>query len=223
MPTCSQCGSPLESMLAPYVAGTQICSQEGVDVVYTYASDEETAYTNERARHYDNLGYLEKLSIDTDDAVATQRARAPLMSWLFRMSLRSLAANAPWVRNVYVVTDTVPKWLNRSTVHVVHTSEIMSQDHLPTFNSHAVEANLHKIPGLSECYLYLNADYFIGRGTTLDDFIDPRKGQYKFYLETDRVTASAGAFGRPPAAHDAAFKNANVLLDRWNDGKAIER
>ena len=34
---------------------------------------------------------------------------------------------------------------------------------LPTFNSCAIESQLHRIPGLAECYLYLNDDFFLLR------------------------------------------------------------
>jgi hypothetical protein len=122
----------------------------------------------------------------------------------------------PWVRNVYVVTDTPPAWLQRTNVRLIRTSEIMPSEHLPTFNSHAIEVNLHKIAGLGECYLYLNSDYLFGQPTSIDTFVDRRKGQYKMYIETDRTTMSSSSLTRGPASHDAAFRNANVLLDRWH-------
>eukprot|EP01046_Picozoa_sp_COSAG06_P012092 COSAG06_NODE_698_length_12975_cov_108.592575_12_plen_352_part_00 len=168
--------------------------------------------------------------MDTADAVAKARARAPLVDILFRMSLRSVAANAKWVRKIFVVTDSPPSWLLSGAaggrVTVVPTSAIMPADHLPTFNSHAVEANLHKVPGLSECYVYMNADYFFGRPSSLADFVDLEKGQYKIILEMDRTSAAASQLSRPPASHDAAFRNANMLLDGWaiaNSNKGIER
>jgi hypothetical protein len=168
--------------------------------------------------------------VDTADAVAKARARAPLVDILFRMSLRSVAANAKWVQRIFVVTDSPPSWLLSGAaagrVTVVPTSAIMPADHLPTFNSHAVEANLHKVPGLSECYVYMNADYFFGRPSSLADFVDLEKGQYKIILEMDRTSAAASQLSRPPASHDAAFRNANMLLDGWaiaNSNKGIER
>ena len=225
MPSCAGCGAPLEEILAPYKADTQTCADDGVDVVYTFATDANSSYRAERSQNYQKLWVTDKIAIDTADAVATQRARAPFVSWLFRMSLRSLEKYAPWIRTVHVVTDTPPDWLNGTNIHVVRTSDIMRPEHLPTFNSHAVEANLHKVPGLAECYLYFNSDYFLGRHITLGDFIDQRKGQYMLYLEMDRKSASSSQMARPPASHDAAFRNANILLDRWGalGGSAADR
>ena len=74
---------------------------------------------------------------------------------------------APWVRNIYLVTDDqVPDWLDTSCpdVKVVSHREIFAnQADLPTFNSHAIESQIHRIEGLSEHFLYLNDDFFVGR------------------------------------------------------------
>lgn len=233
MPTCGECGAPLTDALAPFISELQVCTDQGVDIVYTYATDSDETWAADRARWWTTLGFFDKSSIDTSDAVATARARAPLVEIIFRMSLRSVALNARWVRSIFVVTDSPPSWLVTGAtdvggieITVVPTSAIMPEDHLPTFNSHAVEANLHKIAGLSECYIYMNADYFFGRPSLLSDFVDVTKGQYKVMLEMDRVSAAASQLTRPPAAHDAAFRNVNTLLDEWAinpDTKGLER
>lgn len=41
--------------------------------------------------------------------------------------------------------------------------EIIDHDYLPTFNSHVIEANLHKIPNLSEHFIYFNDDVFVAK------------------------------------------------------------
>eukprot|EP01052_Picozoa_sp_SAG31_P008162 SAG31_NODE_405_length_16084_cov_3.913982_5_plen_172_part_00 len=55
----------------------------------------------------------------------------------------------------------------------------------------------------------------LGRPVNVSDFVDLRTGLYKVYLEMDRKSALSTDITRPPAAHDAAFRNANVLLDKW--------
>ena len=213
MPMCSQCAAELDVALDSHRQDSSVCDA-GVDIVYTFASDANSAYKQSRTDEYAKLWMLEKHEIDQNDAVAVQRARAPLVEWLFRMSLRSVAKNAPWVRKIFVVTDTPPAWLG-ADVQVVPSGAIMPADHLPTFNSHAVEGNLHRIAELSECYIYMNSDYMFGRQVNISDFVDLRSGLYKIYLEMDRKTIASSDRGRPPAAHDAAFKNANQLLDHW--------
>ena len=39
----------------------------------------------------------------------------------------------------------------------------MPEESLPTFNSHAIEMNVHRIEGLADHFLYMNDDTFIGR------------------------------------------------------------
>ena len=70
-------------------------------------------------------------------------------------SLRSLHAYAPWVERVFLVTDgSIPCWLNLECpkLRVVTHAEIFEKtDALPTFNSHAIELNLHRNSGPGSC------------------------------------------------------------------------
>ena len=93
-------------------------------------------------------------------------------------SMRSLGAHAPWIRNVYIVTSgpsQVPDWLNAShpRVRVVHHAQLFDDPatQLPTFNSYAIESVLHRIPGLSNRFLYLNQDFLLGRAAELADWM----------------------------------------------------
>jgi hypothetical protein len=42
---------------------------------------------------------------------------------------------------------------------------------LPTFNSHAIEANIHRIPGLSDSFIAMNDDFFLTAPWHLADFV----------------------------------------------------
>jgi len=91
-----------------------------------------------------------------------------------RYSLRSLWAYAPFIRNVFIVTNgQVPDWLvtDHDRIRVVSHSDIFpDSDALPTFNSHAIEACLHRMVDLSENFLYFNDDVFLCRETNIDTF-----------------------------------------------------
>ena len=69
-----------------------------------------------------------------------------------KYSLRSLEKHAPWVRNIYVVTNgQMPSWLdlNHPRIHLVTHEEIfLNKSHLPTFSSPAIESHLHRIKGI---------------------------------------------------------------------------
>ena len=49
--------------------------------------------------------------------------------------------------------------------------------HLPSFGSPAIESNLHKIPGLSDKFIYMNDDVMFGREVWPDDFYTYSSGQ----------------------------------------------
>ncbi|MCI4382136.1 hypothetical protein PGIGA_G00260210 [Pangasianodon gigas] len=102
-----------------------------------------------------------------------------------RYSLRSVERHAPWVRHIFIVTNgQIPSWLNldnpRVTV-VTHEEIFQNQSHLPTFSSPAIETHIHRIPGLSQKFIYLNDDVLFGKDVWPDDFYSHSKGQ-KVYL-----------------------------------------
>lgn len=102
-----------------------------------------------------------------------------------RYSLRSVEKHAPWVRHIFIVTNgQIPSWLNldnpRVTV-VTHQDIFLNHTHLPTFSSPAIEAHIHRIPGLSQKFIYLNDDVMFGKDVWPDDFYTHSKGQ-KVYL-----------------------------------------
>ena len=73
--------------------------------------------------------------------------------------LRSIG-NLPWIRNVYVVvSEGLPIWLNAASVISIPHSQIFPHWWgLPSFNSFAIEAHVHRIESLSEHFLLLNDD-----------------------------------------------------------------
>ena len=46
---------------------------------------------------------------------------------------------------------------------MVDHAAILPADALPTFNSHAIESALHRLPDLAEHFVYFNDDFFLGR------------------------------------------------------------
>uniref|UniRef100_A0A8I5NC75 N-acetylglucosamine-1-phosphate transferase subunits alpha and beta n=1 Tax=Papio anubis TaxID=9555 RepID=A0A8I5NC75_PAPAN len=102
-----------------------------------------------------------------------------------RYSLRSIEKHAPWVRNIFIVTNgQIPSWLNldnpRVTI-VTHQDVFRNLSHLPTFSSPAIESHIHRIEGLSQKFIYLNDDVMFGKDVWPDDFYSHSKGQ-KVYL-----------------------------------------
>lgn len=82
-----------------------------------------------------------------------------------KYSLRSVEQYMPWVRKIFIFSNCAkPRWLGETdnVVWVDH-SEVIPEKHLPTFNSHAIESYLHKIPDLSEHFIYFNDDFFVNQ------------------------------------------------------------
>ena len=86
---------------------------------------------------------------------------------------RSVEAYAPWVRKIHFVTcGQVPKWLRleHPKLHFVKHSDYMDAEDLPTFSSHPIELNMHRIEGLSEKFVYFNDDVFLTAPVKEEDF-----------------------------------------------------
>lgn len=138
-----------------------------IDLVYTWVDGSDPAWQARRDAAWETANPGEHSTLAANASRYANREE-------LRFSLRSVAANADWVRTIYIVTDRqVPTWLNEAhpQVRVVDHAEIFAAaDGVPTFNSHAIESRLHRVPGLGEHYLYLNDDMFFGRPCAAEDF-----------------------------------------------------
>ncbi|MCC9154151.1 stealth family protein [Streptomyces parvulus] len=176
-----------------------------VDVVYTWVDGNDPAWQRRRGAY--GGGY------HTESANAARYISRDEL----RYSLRALEQNAPWVRHVYLVTDQQrPAWLNdgHPRLTVVDHSEIFDdQEALPTFNSHAIESRLHHIEDLSEHFLYLNDDMFLGRPVTPQDFFLSNGVTRTFFSPSQVPRWDPSPVDRPV---DAAGKNnRRLLLDNF--------
>ncbi|MEV6578994.1 Stealth CR1 domain-containing protein [Streptomyces sp. NPDC051582] len=131
-----------------------------VDAVITWVDAADPAWRRRRDRAA--AGAEAAGGVPVDHAENRYRDRGEL-----RYCLRSIAAHAPWIRHVFLVTDDqTPPWLAtdhpRITV-VDHRDLFADPAHPPVFNSHAIESGLHRVPGLAEHFLYFNDDIFLGR------------------------------------------------------------
>jgi hypothetical protein len=147
------------SELAPDARSTTL----PIDVVYTWVDGSDPAWQARRAPVAPSTGGV-------DASASRYHDRDEL-----RYSLRSLRANAPWVRRIFLVTDQQrPSWLVGDEVTVVDHRELFPDPEvLPTFNSHAIETVLHRVPDLAEHFVYFNDDVFLGRPVAADVFFSP--------------------------------------------------
>lgn len=111
-----------------------------------------------------------KYTKDKEDDAGLNRYRdwETLKYWF-----RGVEKFTPWVNHVFFVTcGQLPNWLNvdHPKLRLISHSDYMEKEYLPTFSSHPIELSLHKIPGLSEHFVYFNDDTFIIKQMLPTDF-----------------------------------------------------
>lgn len=86
---------------------------------------------------------------------------------------RSVERYAPWVNQIHFVTcGQIPDWLNTDSpkLHCVNHMDYIPEEYLPTFSSHVIELNFHRIPGLAEHFVYFNDDMYLNAPAVPLDF-----------------------------------------------------
>jgi hypothetical protein len=112
-----------------------------------------------------------------------------------RFVLRSVDKHAGWANVVLVVQSEghVPSWLDRRSVRVVNHAEFIPQELLPTFHWATIAAHLHRIPSLSERYVYWEDDVLAGADLQPADLFGP-DGQSTLNWATVPIFFGLGRF-----------------------------
>lgn len=133
-----------------------------IDFVITWVDDSDEEWQKDRN------SYLKNDDCDT----RVQRFR----NWdLLRYWFRGVEKFAPWVNRIHFITyGHLPKYLNvhHPKLNIVKHSDFIPSKFLPTFNSNAIELNIHRIEGLEEHFVYFNDDVFLINTVSENDFFD---------------------------------------------------
>jgi hypothetical protein len=198
----------MEGMFTPHASDVTF----DVDLVFSWVDGSDPEF---RARRAAQLS--QHVVGEGDDADARIRQIDEL-----KYALRSVNMFAPWVRRIFLATDAVlPTWLAEHPKITI----VPAVDHfcdpaaLPTYNSHAVESQLHHIRGLSEHFLYSNDDMFFGRPLKASMFFSPG-GITKFIEASTRIGIGANDPTRS-GFENAARVNRQLLFARF--GQLITR
>ncbi len=130
-----------------------------IDFVVTWVDGNDPVWQEVKSRYTPD---------DADTRTARYRDWDQLKYWF-----RAVEKYAPWVNKVHFVTfGHLPTWLNTANpkLHIVKHEDFIPVDCLPVFNSTAIEIHLHRIPGLSENFVYFNDDFFLMKPCHSDDF-----------------------------------------------------
>jgi len=170
-----------------------------IDAVYTWVDGSDINWKVSRGK------YVQR-GLSSNNSAARWRDLNTL-----KYSIRSLQKYAPWIRNIYLVTcrGQIPDWLDTKKVTVIDHDEIIESKYLPTFQSLCIEACLHKIPNLSEHFIYFNDDVLLGREVYPSDFFyvdQNNKIMCKFFREKNPINFEATPFTK-------LLKQTNDLLN----------
>lgn len=98
-----------------------------------------------------------------------------------------------------------------SHMTLVSHQDLLPADRLPTFDSGNIETYIHRIPGLSERYFYLDDDVFFGAPVQLDHWFWPG-GVYAAWSDDPEVSEG------PMRPGDNSQENASRLSGEWLNG-----
>jgi hypothetical protein len=183
-----------------------------IDMVFSWVDGNDPEFQKRRAERM-----KEVVVGEGDDSEARFRQIDEL-----KYALRSVYLFAPWVRRIFIVTDSPkPAWLaDHPAVTFVRSEEFFTDPAgLPTHNSQAVESQLQHIPGLSEHFLYSNDDMFFGRPVQPGMFFSPG-GITKFIEASTRIGLGDNDSDRS-GFENSARVNRRLLMDRF--GRLITR
>jgi Stealth protein CR2, conserved region 2/Stealth protein CR3, conserved region 3/Stealth protein CR4, conserved region 4/Stealth protein CR1, conserved region 1 len=177
-----------------------------IDIVFSWVDGSSAEFQRMRAMRMQS--YVVGVG---DDSAARYRQLDEL-----KYALRSVHLYAPWIRRIFIVTDSpIPDWLDEhpSVTIVPSSAFFLDQSHLPTHNSHAIESQLQHIEGLSEHFLYSNDDMFFARPVSPEIFFSPG-GITKFIEATTRIGLGDNSPERS-GFENAARVNRTILRNRF--------
>ena len=145
-----------------------------VDAVITWVDGSDPAHEQKRD-HYLTQARAQSQAPLHDNGTNPHRW---VCSDELNFCVRSIANHAPWVRRIWIVTDSQIPVLAplpdefAAKISIVDHREIFvgHEDALPTFNSLSIETMLWRIPELSEHFLYFNDDVFLTAPVIIADF-----------------------------------------------------
>ncbi|MCI0143229.1 stealth family protein [Arthrobacter bambusae] len=192
----------IENMFADHASDIDF----DVDIVFSWVDGNDPAYIAARREQ------MKDAVVGEGDA---HEARFRQINEL-KYALRSVYMYAPWIRRIYIATDSpAPEWLaEHPSVRIMRSEEFFKDPTvLPTHNSQAVESQLHHIEGLSEHFLYSNDDMFFGRPVAPDMFFTPG-GITKFIEASTRIGLGENDAERS-GFENAARVNRKLLWERF--------
>ncbi|MCL2371218.1 stealth family protein [Candidatus Saccharibacteria bacterium] len=128
-----------------------------IDVVVPWVTSNDPKWQALRQQHLPNNTKSDQ-GADNDEEL--------FRDWdTLRYLLRGIHSHMPWANRIFLVTmNQRPKWLadlaklSNGKLALIDHKDFIPKEYLPTFSSHTIELNFHRIPDLSEHFIYFNDD-----------------------------------------------------------------
>lgn len=143
---------------------------EPIDAVITWVNGDDPLHKEKLNAYLKSIGHIPKAAISTRFRETGE----------FEFCITSLLQYAPWLRYIYIVTDSqTPDFMKvirqsrfAERIQIIDHKVIFEgfDEFLPTFNSLSIETMLWRIPGLSNRFIYLNDDWVLLRPVSPEDF-----------------------------------------------------
>ena len=158
-------------------------NQKPIDFVIIWVDDNDPKWRAEKSKYDGNVGGNSNSEV----------------------RYREVEKFAPWVNKIHFVTwGHLPKWLDTSNpkLHIVNHKDYIPEEYLPTFSSHTIELNIHRIEGIADQFVYFNDDMFITAPTKPEDFFKDGKPCDTFALDCICFNKDSAGF----------FNGANITI-----------
>ena len=177
-----------------------------IDFVIIWVDGADPEWRKEKAK-YDGS------TVTTANSEVRYRDWDNLQYWF-----RAVEKYAPWVNRIHFVTwGHLPPWLDTTNpkLNIVNHKDYIPEEYLPTFSSHTIELNLHRIEGLAEQFVYFNDDTFLNKPVSPEDFFNNE-------LPCDTAAVHCIYFANDSAGHFHG-SDIEVINDNFNKMQCMKR
>ena len=140
-----------------------------IDAVITYVDMNDPVWMNSYSGIYSTISPMRFKSLGT-----------------IHLQIDCIRKFMSWINNIYVVVSNREQISTDKAIVVTH-DQIIPRELLPTFNSTTIEMYLHRIPNLSEYFIYFN-----------DDTIPINYVEQSAFYDNDKPQISFKFFSNPP-------------------------
>ncbi len=135
-------------------------AMEKIDFVLPWVDGSDKEWLAEKSKY---------IPLTNEDArINRYRAWGLLKYWF-----RGAEQFSPWLNKIYFITcGHLPEWLNTDhpKLNIIKHEDYIPSEYLPTFSSHAIELNLHRLKDLSDKFVFFNDDTFLTDYVKEEDF-----------------------------------------------------